>query len=342
MHNQHNQQTMTTIKSIFYFPPKERSGIYKNPYSINLLKSLSPYFTIKDNKSWLYRMLPKGLKLLLMSYSADIYIISWLESVCFGKIAFAQYIFSYLAIQILRIRKVKIVWIFHNIHPHQGNNFLSKYIQSLLFKNSNLIITHSVEAANYAKKHTDKPVVYKCHPFKRLRTKEFKGKVTYHDVFIWGTILPYKGILEFLLEHEKRQSALNIYILGKCHDTLLNKSIKKQCNSHISYDNKAASFDEIAAYIKNSKYVLFPYVGDCVSSSGALIDTISMQGMPVGPHKGAFIDLAKENLCLTYSNYTELFEILNNEHKVFTENSFIEENSWEHFGKFLQKSIKQM
>ena len=69
-----------------------------------------------------------------------------------------------------------------------------------------------------------------------------------------------------------------------------------------------------------------------------------MNGIPVGPNKGAFIDLAKENLCITYNNYNELFKILS-ENKLVNHNnnkSFIENNSWEKFGTFLQESIKNL
>jgi len=328
---------------VYYFPPEDRKNGYKNPYSINFLESIKPYFRIVNKRSQIYKILPKGLNLAFMSCSANIYIISWLESICFGKIALLQFISSIIALNILKIRKVKIIWIYHNIHPHQGNNRLSKAIQTFLFNNSSLIISHSIEASNYAKKFAKCPVIYKCHPIKKIETKKYNNIID-HDIFIWGSILPYKGILEFIIEHRKRQSQLTVYILGKCNDITLSKSINEACNQYIIYENRIADFSEIASNIQKSKFILFPYIGDCISSSGALIDTIAMNGIPVGPNKGAFIDLAKENLCITYNNYNELFKILS-ENKLVNHNnnkSFIENNSWEKFGTFLQESIKNL
>ena len=330
------------MDSIYYFPPEDKNGGYKNPYSQNVIESLSPYFKFINKQSSFFRKLPKGLNFLMAAFSADIYIVSWLESICFGKFAFLQYIFAKLALNILKIRNVKILWIFHNIHPHQGSNFMSKSIQTFLFQKSDLIITHSNEAVNFAKSYAKCPVIYKCHPFNQIIINRFNKRIEKHDVFIWGAILPYKGVLEFLLEHKTRQSKLSVYILGKCNDPVLSKAIRNMCNTYISYDNRVAGFDEIAANIKKSRFVLFPYIGSCVSSSGALIDTIVMHGVPIGPNKGAFIDLAYENLCITYNNYDELFNLLSSHDIILDNNAFIKNNSWTHFGCFLKDIINKI
>ena len=95
--------------------------------------------------------------------------------------------------------------------------------------------------------------------------------------------------------------------------------------------------------MQHSKYVLFPYTGDCVSSSGALIDTIALGGCPIGPNKGAFKDLAEEGVCTVYQDYDELFSILGKpshfNNSKMTE--FSARNSWDAFADILYKNLQK-
>lgn len=321
----------------YYYPSCGGKG-YSNPYSLKYKEALNKCFDLKDgdNKRWLMACLP----LLINSFKADIFILNWIESIIYHKMGILQYFIARLALFIIRIRKKKIVWMFHNIHPHQGSNKFTKSIQDFLFRNATLIISHSKEAADYARNKSQKPVEYRCHPVSQIIV-ETNENVPYMDVFIWGTILPYKGIAEFLRENEKRRTKLRVMILGKCDDQCLAKEIAKFSGTNVEFQNRRADFKEIASRIKKSRYVLFPYIGDCVSSSGALIDTIAMGGIVCGPDRGAFKDLKEEGLCLTYNSYDDLFESLKANTSIDSRirYSFIEENSWREFVSFLKDRI---
>lgn len=82
-----------------------------------------------------------------------------------------------------------------------------------------------------------------------------------------------KVLLNFYLIR-KSKNEFKIRIVGTCVDSELDKRIKKLTNSNVVYENRRASFGEIAKQVCLSKYVLFPYVGNSISSSGALIDTL--------------------------------------------------------------------
>lgn len=121
------------------------------------------------------------------------------------------------------------------------------------------------------------------------------------------------------------------------------ESIQKLCGKNVLFENRRASFEELAGLIQHTKYVLFPYTGDCVSSSGALIDTIALGGLPIGPNKGAFKDLAQEGVCVTYQDYDELFSILgkssiSDKSKI---EDFIMKNSWNTFTDFLYENLQK-
>lgn len=324
-------------KKLYYYPP----GEYGNPYSINFKRALSDYYDVmeSDNAHPKYNML--GEYIFKRSFQAEIYIYNWIENIGDYKFPFIQWLFTILAIIVIKLRGKKLIWMFHNIHPHNGASFYSRTVSWLLFRFSSLIVSHSKDAANYAKSKSSRKVVYKCHPIKTFDRKEleYEGKIEQCDVLIWGSIIRYKGIAEFISLPEVQRSNLRIRIIGKSSDKNLIDEIKKYCNERIVLDEKRASFGEIAAYCKSSKYVLFPYIGDCVSSSGALIDTIAMGGNPVGPNIGAFKDLKENGMCITYKSYKELSNVLNDSAKMKKQKDFIHNNSWASFVSFIYKSI---
>lgn len=320
------------MKKAFYYPPASRIG-YENPYSINFKKNLENHFELLDSKNEAAKM--QVLPLLKYSFIADVFIINWLESISFNKFGFIQFILAIASLHVIRFRKKRLIWMFHNIRPHQGENFYSKTIQNFLFANADKIISHSVDAYHFAKNRAAGMVEFVCHPVEPISfiPMEIEENI---DVLIWGNIFPYKGVVEFLESLKKDSLKISVCILGLCKDLELSSKINKLCDKSIRFYNRKANFDEIASYIRKSKYVLFPYIGECVSSSGALIDTIVMGGTPVGPKVGAFKDLAQEHMCLAYNSYAELFDILkSNNIQIKDENrkNFIKQNSWDNFIK---------
>lgn len=329
------------MKGVYLFPPINLKGSNSNPYIANFQSVLkarySLLFPIKRKFEF------SGLSLLLSSFKADYFIVNWIESVMLSNHKVLQYLFTILGFHILKYRRGKIIWMFHNIHPHEGENKYSKSIQNFLYRKSDLIISHSKEAADFVKTKSQTEILYKCHPITKINVTE-KVEVSFCDILIWGTILPYKGVLEFISKSFVRNSQWAIHIIGICKDKQLENDIKGLCNANIKYENRHIGFNELYYKIQNCKYVLFPYIGDCVSSSGALIDTIVLGGTPVGPNRGAFKDLSEEQLCLTYQNDEELSNVLNQNITINSEKrqKFINENSWDAFGKFLYEKLNRL
>lgn len=323
---------------VYYYPPASKGG-YANPYSANYKEALGRYFEVLDKKN--KPSIALGLSFFLNAFRADIYVINWLESVVFLSLGRLQYIFVCLGLWIIKLRKKKIVWMLHNIHPHQGENILSRKIQAILYDSADLVISHSQEAAAFAKGKAKGHVLYVCHPVKPFHIKAVEITMD-SEVLIWGAISPYKGVKEFLCEVRKRNSDMSIHIVGKCNEPLLAESIQELCGKNVLFENRRASFEELAGLIQHTKYVLFPYTGDCVSSSGALIDTIALGGLPVGPNKGAFKDLSQEGVCRVYQDYDELFSILESSSNIDKSkiDDFIVKNSWEAFAGFLYKNLQ--
>lgn len=204
-----------------------------------------------------------------------------------------------------------------------------------------MIVSHSQEAAEYARKHAKCMVEYRCHPIEPINVDAWTTIIDPFDVFMWGSILPYKGVLEFVSIPKIQSSNLRIKIIGSCKDKTIDYQLSSCINEHIVYENRRADFAEIAANCKAARFVLFPYIGDCVGSSGALVDTIVLGGTPLGPNIGAFKDFAEDGICITYTDYENLMEMLttSSEAAIRDTDSFIKSNTWDQMGKFIYDKI---
>ena len=323
-----------------FFSPHFPKGTSLNPYCDNYIESIGKLFSIVSTPT---HLLPKGLNLLRGSFRADVYILNWIEAVVHLRYGTINALLAILALYIIHLRKKKIIWMFHNVHPHGGETYLSNVIQKLLFSWSNMIVSHSREASDYAKQFAKCPVYYRPHPFKSRVYSEYHGNIIDCDLFIWGDIYPYKGVVEFLSNPTIRNSNTKVYILGRCLNEKLTRQIENCITSNVIFDNRRADYDEIAAQCKASKYVLFPYIGNSISSSGVLMDTLQMGGIPIGPDKGAFKDLKEAGCCITYDNIEDVVGYVQNENREIFEvnvNNFININTWEEFGNWVYNKFK--
>lgn len=328
-------------KKIYFYPSCPREG-YTNPYCINYKKALCNEFQVLDADNKITKF--KTATLLRYSFKADIVVLNWIENVASLRLGLLQFVLACLSLFVIRLRKRKIVWMFHNMIPHEGRNVYSDFMCNYLYKHSTLIISHSKEAAKYAQQYARCKVEYICHPVKTYPFISNHKMGKEYDVLIWGTILPYKGIMEFLENCIYKMQDHKILIIGKCKDDDLKRKIVFMSSrfNNLKFENRFACFEELSELVCKSRYILFPYIGESVSSSGVLIDTIAMGGSPIGPRKGAFKDLSDENVCTCYSNYNELIDIVKNDYAMITSHDrlfFIEENSWENFGDRLYKAI---
>ena len=326
------------MKRRLFFFPQYKAGMATNPYCDDYISSLRKKIEVVGFSSL---PLPRSIQFFLGAFKADVYIVNWLESVVFLRFSILQFIFAYLGLVVIKIRRKRIVWMFHNIKPHEGNTLLSKILQNHLHKNASLIVAHSKEAEAYARGLGDDKVVYYCHP---INNKEYTPSIKVEEcaIFIWGKILPYKGVLEFIKNEATIESNCKIVIIGSCNDPELDRQIKESTNENIIYENRRASYDEIAAYCRSAKIVLFPYIGECVSSSGALIDTLVMGGIPIGPNKGAFRDLKEEGCCVTYEDIREVFSLIENKNPLIDaikQREFCMKNSWDTFTDNILKEL---
>ena len=352
-------------KKIYVSPSANRKNGYPNRYFVFLKENLAEYFDVLDagNKPYL----TQGWALLRHSLKADIFLLSFVETIAFHKLAFVQYLMVRLSFLIMRLRRKEIVFIFHNPRPHKGENWMSRSLTKAQLTQASLVISHSGETAAFARalisEYGGSPdkVWYICHPVVGTSADASAAAALNEsdagrsdEILIWGNILPYKGILEFVSSPAVKAAGLNVRIVGRCKDPGMATDIEKavtECDSvefrnyndgfsamrsKIVFENRSADFDELSDLVRSSRFVLFPYLPGSVSSSGVLMDTLTMGGNPVGPAVGAFADLSRENVCFVYGSEPEMIEILKSDRSVNPEvlRDFISRNTWHAYAKF--------
>lgn len=272
----------------------------------------------------------------------DVYFLNWIEELPSNRFGKIQTIIFLIFLVLAKLLNKKIIWVIHNKYSHNkaGSRRWKIFLFGLMIKHSDLIITHSrrgIEFVNDKYPEYGPKVHYLIHPLKDIRKFPAVGTKVY-DLFIWGTIYPYKGLIDFLkfVNNDENARKLNIKIVGICPDSDYRKKMMKLLTDRISYTDKFLKWEELNLMAQKSRFILFTYNSDSVLSSGSLMDSIRM-GIPIiGPSIGAFNDLETYNFIYTYNRYSEIIDICNNKH--INENilrkemvTFCKENHWDHF-----------
>ena len=331
-------------KKIYVAPSAKRGTGYSNRYFYRLKDALTRRFRVLEADS--KPCLSQGTTLFFNALRSDVFLLSFVETIAFHKLAWLQQWFALAALRIMKIRRKKIIFIFHNPRPHKGETAISRRLTDAQLRLADGVIAHSQEAATVARMRLavleDNPgkVCYIAHPVTPFVGKAEPAAASF-DVLIWGEILPYKGVLEFVREPALAGSGLRVRIIGRCADPAYARELEASLPEGITYENRRAPFEELAILSAAARYVLFPYLPESISSSGVLMDTLALGGTPVGPAVGAFLDLEEEGLCLTYRSSDELFTILTGRQETdpVRRTDFIRMHSWEAFAEDIFKLV---
>ena len=216
-------------RKIYVAPSANCKGGYPNPYFIHLKKELASYFEVLDSEN--KPRLSQGLTLLRYSFSADVFLLSFVETIAFHKLAFIQYLAAMLSLLIMKLRRREVIFIFHNPRPHKGENRMSRSLTMRMLRQAVLVLSHSTDTAAYAKSLISNfggdpaKVKYVCHPLPA--TDVPAPDMSSGSILIWGNVLPYKGVLEFVSCPEIRDAGLDVHIVGRCSDSSLSASIEQ-------------------------------------------------------------------------------------------------------------------
>ncbi len=267
--------------------------------------------------------------------------LNWIEDLPDKRGGVLQSVFFIFIVFLFKIMKIKVIWIMHNQESHYETNVLLKRIlYAFILKHSDFIITHArkgIDCFNKFNIKNKEKIKYLPHPLNQdfILYKEHPTI----DMLIWGTIIPYKGVDQFLkfLHDQQLERKYRILIAGKVKSVDYLKVINQYCNESIQLDNRYIPENELKQIMADSRVVVFTYKSDSLLSTGALMDTLSYGAKILAPHIGAFKDIQEEGLIDTYHNFNELIklfdgilgsELIRDQLAIL---NFINEHNWEKF-----------
>lgn len=329
-------------------PPEQTRS--RNPYIQNLSESLSRKNRVLNKEAPASKGIfdiPKYLR------DLDILYLNWIEDLPQKRGGSLQSLIFIFLLVYMKLRGKKIVWTFHNKKSHSSRHLILKQmLYRILLRRSDLIVTHASEGLRSIPQKTTK--VYIPHPFDTAKQIHANVQTKSNDLILWGTVNAYKGIDKFLFYMEEKGILSNyrIIVAGMVADPeladLLTGISKKHPN--VTLINRYIEAQELADLIYKSKCVLFTYHSDSILSSGALMDSLQYKATVIGPDAGAFHDLAREELIYVYRDEEDRIRILdklisNYEQENISQKrieTYMEENSWEHFSERITRQLDQL
>lgn len=325
---------------------RQKSGIY-NPYIDHFMQYG------EANYKFVNRHDPSATGLfhvLKHINDIDVLFLNWIEKLPDLKGGLVQTTFLFFLLSYCKFKGIKIVWTMHNNIAHTKKNLkVKKMIFKRMIHQSDLIITHCREGIAIVKDHIrhSQKVFYFPHPV--VDNLNFVTTRQQYDILIWGSLVPYKGVLEFLqfLSNNNLNQTYHIKIIGKCQDQQYFQLLNAFSNDHIKIYNIILSDNELKEEMRKARVVLFTYSGESVLSSGALAESLSNGALVIGPYKAAFKDLADLNYIFCYDGFNTLIPLLNRvlagELTIprYRFSNFLKEYHWSEFSKKMHQKIYQ-
>ncbi|PRD51915.1 glycosyltransferase [Sphingobacterium gobiense] len=315
--------------------------------SVDTLKLENPYlsrFTEAVNAE--YPVLNMGertrgfLNVFKYFFKCDVFFLNWVESLRGFNLPFI-----YLLLTLAKTFNKKVIWIHHNLQPHNGLTPASKIILQALMSYSYRIIIHTKQSFKYLPNEFHKKCIYILHPY--FENLNYKKTDAVYDILIWGSMRKSKGVLEFLNYFSESSSPFKILIIGKFSNGDYYQRVKDSVkgNPNVTIEDRYLSDEEFLDIHCLAKKVLFIYNGPSVLNSGALIRSLSTGRDIIGPNRGAFIDYKELGLVETFETFEDILNLVSkssqeNESKLSKLKTSIEMNSWEQFGKKIRKALQ--
>ena len=243
------------------------------------------------------------LKIKSEVWNSDILWLNWFEN----HYSIPNTFLKFIGLCLLRIKGVKIYFVFHNKTAHDGK-FISKFsIRYMLFLSTKIII-HSKVSTRYLPKSQHKKCLYFPHPNyidhygKRIETNEV-DKTNSLKLLFFGAIKPYKNI-DLLIEILNEIRDVELLIAGYYQDL----SFKEYLVQQVKYDNIKFKFgfiddEEIPGLISDSDILIMPYDLTSSLNSGSVILAFSYGRTVICPKIATIEDMESSNF-YSYS-YTD-------------------------------------
>lgn len=322
-----------------------RLSISKNPYINDLIYSLENVGNEVVNKSderhnGVFSIFHYFLR-------SDAFYFNWIEYLTRKKYGYLQLLVFLFQFFLIKLFNKKIIWTLHNLSSHHTDDRIYKFIQGLMLYSSDIIVIHTKESFSFLEKKgiNKRKVLYFFHPFNKnfsLDSNISQAEKKY-DILIWGLMSPYKGVYEFLDYINSVGDNCKILLAGKFTDNIYFNKVAKVVTRNTEIINSYVDDKELLDLHSQSKFILFPYIGNSILNSGSLILSLSYNAKIIGPNRGAFKELGDLGIISNFDSYSDILKHLNKDFETPKANDlrekFILNHSWDCFCLELNKML---
>lgn len=275
----------------------------------------------------------------------DIVYFNWIEDLVEKRFGYAQLCLLPLLLLWCRLGGKQVVWFVHNVVSHRPRHWRAKrFTAALMAQFADTVLAHADEAAAHADGHDVAVFDHPLPPFTPLPEAPPRW-----DLLLWGSVQPYKGVLEFIRLHAARPGLHNLKVLvaGRFDSPALLADVQAAAHPNVTLRNEVVPEAELSLLLRNSRYVLFAYRPGSVLASGAVSRTLAFGKTVIAPRCGAFRSLDASGLLYNYGSDDELVQLLERlqaeSRRIDPERlrRYAEETGWDRFGVFLQEQLAQ-
>lgn len=284
------------------------------------------------------------LDIILKLPKCNIIYLNWIEDVVDKRFGYLQVPLLFLLLLTCKLTGIRIAWFIHNDVSHSKKNFkLKKIIRKIMMRFADVSFCHSQQLSI---KHQVRSLKVFDHPVEETELLKEQSTTDY-DLLVWGSVSPYKGIMDFA-RFNYNSDKLNdqkILVAGRFSSLEFYTEVLQFHRSNIELINKVQDEEALIDLFSRSKYVLFCYQSASVLSSGALCKTLSYGKTIIGPNLGAFKELGEKGLIYTYNSFDELAHMLQGADKHLKPidkqyiKQYIQKTSWQNFKNFLVENL---
>ena len=273
----------------------------------------------------------------------DILYLNWIEDLADKRFGYLQLALLLPVLLLCRLSGKQIVWFVHNGISHHPKHWRAKrFTAALMHRFADTVLAHAEDASLLA---GGRKVAVCDHPMPCYSEPE--PEEVRWDLLLWGSVSPYKGVLEFV----RLQAAppglrkLKVLVAGRFASTELFEAVRAAAGPNVTLRNEVIAEQELPRLMAQSRYVLFAYQQASVLASAALCRTLGYGKTVIGPDCGAFRELAARGLLFSYRNEKELGALMT---QLAVAPRFVNgaalrryaaENGWDRFAAFLQEKL---
>ncbi|EMR0823146.1 hypothetical protein GHV16_18245 [Klebsiella pneumoniae] len=328
-------------KNIFYYPYD--SGV--NKYAERVRSILSGFSTVMplNIKEELYFFLTFKKK------RGGVAIINWIENMIITpkrrKISLLGVLKLIVSLLVLKYRFDKVIYIQHNLYPHDTFESHIKIAKWIIEKISLLVDVVVVHSPLFQDK------IYIPHPLYEYPLKEINIKsdlIVHKDSYlIFGRIEKYKKIEEIIISFPPSKKLI---IAGFCNDKKYEKELNEILSNkeNITFIPRYLTDEEASLLFMSCKALIIGHADQDMIVSGSFFYSLTQQ-LPVLAIKTPFLEWvqseSKSDILLTFNNIISMMEFIESQKsgfdkKIGFDKNTIDELNSEFGDDYISKIIK--